>query len=112
MTTRAADDDLLLEQFFQSAREQEIADRGFTQRVMRQLPGRSLQLSHWWTALCLAVGLVLFVAFKGWQPLLVNTISLLHNIVVDVKPIPLFVTIGIFCSLTLLDLAHRMERLA
>ncbi len=56
--------DKLLEDFF-AANRQEIADNGFTRRVMRRLPDRSDRLAHVWTALCFALAVVLFVALDG-----------------------------------------------
>lgn len=58
--------DKLLEQFFADNR-QEIADNGFTRRVMHRLPSNSRRLSQIWTAFCFTLALVLFVAFDGLQ---------------------------------------------
>ena len=102
-------DDKLLEQFFQTARTQQIEDRGFTQRVMRQLPDRALQLSRLWTGGCLLMGVVLFVVFHGWQPVSMGLSSLLHTLVTEVKPVPFFVTMGVLCSLSLLELVHKLD---
>jgi hypothetical protein len=103
-------DDLLLEQFLAPAREQQIEDRGFTQRVMQQLPDRAWRLSQWWTFTCVALALALFVVFKGWQPMLAGLFSLLHVLTAEVKPIPLFIGMGVVCSLSLLSLVQRFER--
>ncbi|ADV45218.1 DUF5056 domain-containing protein [Bacteroides helcogenes] len=59
-------DDKLLEQFFAGNR-QEIADNGFTRRVMHRLPNRSHRLSQIWTAFCFTLALVLFVTLDGLQ---------------------------------------------
>ena len=56
--------DKLLEDFFAEHR-QEIADNGFTRRVMRRLPDRSNRLAQIWTALCFTLAAVLFVALDG-----------------------------------------------
>ena len=63
-------DERLLEQFFQAARQVELDDDGFTERVMRRLPDRSLRLSRLWTAACIVAGLLLFTLLGGWQSLL------------------------------------------
>lgn len=59
-------DDKLLADFFADNR-QEIADNGFSRRVMRRLPDRTRRLSQAWTAFCSTLALVLFVAFDGVQ---------------------------------------------
>ena len=45
-------DDKLLQQFFEPARQKQIEDNGFTERVMRRLPdkAKALKLSNYWTA--------------------------------------------------------------
>ncbi len=60
-------DDLLLEQFFQTARSEQLADKGFSHRVMARLPERQMWLSRIWTAACIAVALAVFSFFDGWQ---------------------------------------------
>lgn len=59
-------DDKLLKQFFADNR-QEIADNGFTRRVLHRLPDHSRRLSQIWTVFCFTLALVLFVAFDGLQ---------------------------------------------
>lgn len=64
------DNDLLL-RFFHEHR-QEIADNGFSQRVMRRLPAPALApgQSRLWRAVCLTAGLVFFFFTHGWEQLL------------------------------------------
>ena len=66
-------DDLLLQQFFAEAAQQEIEDNGFTERVMQQLPDvrtdNVRRLSRLWSLFCILVGVGLFFAFGGWQVL-------------------------------------------
>ncbi len=65
-------DEQLLRHFFASS-PQEIADDGFTRRVMQQLPDNLLRvrrmrrLSRLWTATCCSVALLLFVHFDGFR---------------------------------------------
>ena len=59
-------DDKLLKQFF-SEHKQEIADNGFSRRVIKSLPDRSLKISRIWTTCCSAVALILFFALDGLQ---------------------------------------------
>ena len=104
-------DDKLLEQFFQPARAQQVEDRGFTQRVMKRLPDKALRLSSVWTTFCVVVGIALFVAVKGWQPLLMGLSSLIQNMTENIHPLTFFVTMGVLSCLALLELIHRFERM-
>lgn len=61
------DNERLIEQFMKQHR-QEIADDGFTERVMRGLPERKPQhdwLPTIWNAVMMTLALVLFIAFGG-----------------------------------------------
>jgi len=70
-------DERLLEQFFQQARQQEIADDGFTERVTRSLPDSHLQQSRWWTLFCVGLGVVLFTIAGGWRLLSLLMVKML-----------------------------------
>lgn len=59
-------DDKLIADFFANQR-QEIADQGFTRRVMRRLPDRNQRLSQLWSSCGFALALALFVALDGVQ---------------------------------------------
>lgn len=74
-------EDKLLESFFADNR-QEVADNGFTRRVMRRLPDRGNRLARVWTTVCFTLAAVLFVALDGieivWNVLhetFVNTVQ-------------------------------------
>jgi len=61
------DNDRLIEQFMKQSR-QEIADNGFTERVMRSLPEPKAQhdwLPAVWNGVMIVVAIVLFVLFGG-----------------------------------------------
>lgn len=58
--------DKLLKSFFAGQR-QEVADNGFTRRVMRSLPYRSNRLARLWTAGGFTLAAVLFVLLDGVQ---------------------------------------------
>ena len=64
-------DNMMIEEFFKQAARQQIEDNGFTERVMRNLPDRKLEvvrkLSQLWTLFCMAVAGVLFFMLGGWQ---------------------------------------------
>ena len=58
------DDDELLARFFNENRV-ELADDGFSARVMQQLPSRSVRLSRIWTLVCTLAGVVFLVWADG-----------------------------------------------
>lgn len=108
---KVAIDDRLLQQFFAAARQKEIADDGFTERVIERLPDRALRQSYVWTACCVVLGLVLFVAFQGWQPLALGLLSMTRMLVAEVRPVPFFMTAGVLSCLALLAFVQRFERM-
>ena len=64
-------DDILIEDFFKQAAQQQIEDNGFTERVMQSLPDTQMEtvrrLSRLWTVFCVLSGVLLFFLFGGWQ---------------------------------------------
>lgn len=60
------DNDKLLKDFF-AANKREIADNGFSRRVMHHLPDRSNRLAHLWTTFVMTAGAVLFIALGGLE---------------------------------------------
>ena len=64
-------ENVMIEDFFKQAAQQQIEDNGFTERVMHSLPDRKdhvvRRLSQLWTLFCIAVAGVLFFMFGGWQ---------------------------------------------
>ena len=64
-------ENIMIEAHFKQAAQQQIEDNGFTERVMKNLPDRKLdvarRLSQLWTLFCLVVAGVLFFVFGGWQ---------------------------------------------
>lgn len=62
----------LLRQFFSEAAQQQIADDGFSERVMHRLPSRINWFNRLWTAFCILVFAVLFVVFDGMSQLAVQ----------------------------------------
>lgn len=57
-------DDQLINKFMQ-ANKREIADNGFSRRVMRRLPIRAKVLSDMLTAMGIVVSCILFIVFDG-----------------------------------------------
>ena len=80
-------DNLLIEDFFKQAAQQQIEDNGFTERVMASIDNAQLSihnsqlsihnyqftkgklLSILWTCFCVAVALALFILLGGWESL-------------------------------------------
>lgn len=91
------DNEVLLKQFFSDAAQQQIADEGFTERVMQSLPadaGWSLSsllsplssfktFNRLWTLFCVAVFIVLFVVLRGWELLAIHFEVLLRTLAVE-----------------------------
>ena len=99
------DNDILLKQFFQEASQQQIADDGFTERVMRHLPQHSLLVAHgrWltrlWTAFCIVVFAILFVLFDGWTLLAIQLEVLVRTMAVQTISINLLMVATILFGL-------------
>ena len=64
--TELDNNDKLLRDFF-SASKQEIADNGFSHRVMSHLPYRSNRVARVWTALIMAIATILFIKLGGLE---------------------------------------------
>ena len=60
------DNDKLLKDFF-AENKREIADNGFSRRVMHHLPDRSNRLARLWTVFVMTVGATLFVTLGGLE---------------------------------------------
>lgn len=104
-------DNQLLEQFFSEARQQTMADDGFTERVVQRLPDRAIRQSRYWTACCVAIGVVLFIVFKGWEPAVLGFHAMVHHLLHGVQVVPLFTTLVVIASLGLLGLVRRFEQM-
>lgn len=61
-------DELLVRKFFEENRT-DIPDSGFTRRVMRRLPDRTRRLNRIWTAICVALGVVVAVKLDWLEAL-------------------------------------------
>lgn len=72
-------DDKILKKFF-AENKQEIADNGFTRRVMHRLPDRSYRLANILTAICMAVAIVVFIVSDG----LMAIVGILREIFVSI----------------------------
>ena len=78
-------DDILIKDFFQEAAQQQIADNGFTNRVMESLPdsiaSETHRLTRLWTWFCILIGGLLFYALNGWDALVSSGRMLLSTTV-------------------------------
>ena len=63
---KEVDNDKILRNFF-TENKQDIADNGFSRRVMRRLPDRSYRLVRLWSAFVAAVATVLFIWLGGLE---------------------------------------------
>ena len=63
---KEVDNDKILSNFF-TENKQDIADNGFSRRVMRRLPDRSYRLARLWSAFVAAVATVLFIWLGGLE---------------------------------------------
>lgn len=102
-------DEALLERFFSQQRA-EIQDHGFSRRVMRQLPSRNNKLNRWWTAFCIMLGIVFFIAIRGWKVLADAITVAVRTVpaqdVFQLTPVTLAVALG---ALALMFVLHRVE---
>ena len=102
-------DDKMLEAFFRETRETQIEDDGFTTRVLRQLPDRTLQLSRLWTLFCVAVGAVLFVWVGGWETLVTSFKVLVCTSVVDCHPLSLLLSVCVLSALAIYETVRNID---
>ena len=78
-------DNIMIEEFFKQAAQQQIEDNGFTERVMMNLPDsqaeKTHRLSQLWTWFCILLGVVLFFAFGGLETLKASIMVVLQTVV-------------------------------
>ncbi len=100
-------DDLLLEQFFQPAREMQLADDGFTQRVMQRLPDRQMQRSRLWTAACVVLSLALFTLVGGWRLLALGVLKMLTTVPTTGQVAQLWIALVVVSVLLVTEVLRR-----
>ena len=108
-------DDLLLEQFFQAARSEQLPDDGFTHRVMTRVaaadPMSASRLSWLWTAACIMVALIFFTLMGGWNIVMAGIVSVLTTMPTTSTQLIHLMTCGaILTALVVAELVRR-ERL-
>ena len=85
-------DNILIEQFFQEAAQQQIEDNGFAERVMAAIgtPKRSVICAQrLWTLFCIAVALGAFIYLQGWTICLSYAVMFLTYVEVFFRTLPL-----------------------
>jgi hypothetical protein len=112
-------DNELLEKLFKEARQMEVADNGFTQRVMQQLPQAEayhpllrsrLALSRLWTGFCITVAVVLFVLMRGWELIGYGLLMLMNNSQALKDNLVLFVALAVVGGAACIYETVRRER--
>lgn len=72
-------DEQMLVRFFEENR-QDFADNGFTERVAKQLPSRTMKINRIWTVICWIVGIAFFYFMDGLGQLRNVGILLLNDV--------------------------------
>ena len=100
----------LLEQLFQPMKEMKVADDGFTNRVMQQLPQRDVRrLSRLWTVFCVIVAVVLFVMMRGWDILVYGLLMLANTPPTSQQILTFAFSVGIIGLLALSEVVSRVR---
>jgi hypothetical protein len=104
-------DNEMLEQMFRPMKEMKVADNGFTERVMKQLPRRDVwQISRLWTAFCIAIAVVLFVLLRGWELIAYGLLMMMNNIDVAKSNLLIVTVLAGVLGLVFLSDVVRRER--
>jgi hypothetical protein len=104
-------DNEMLEQLFRPMKEMKVADNGFTERVMKQLPRRDVwQISRLWTAFCIAIAVVLFVLLRGWELIAYGLLMMMNNIDVAKSNLLIVTVLAGVLGLVFLSDVVRRER--
>ena len=93
------EEEQLLGQFFVE-HQLDVEDRGFTNRVMRRLPDRSVCLNRIWTAICSVAVVVLFFLTKGWVSILGTMQGFFTDMVTSVSQAGILSILGTMALLT------------
>lgn len=102
-------DNELLEQLFRPAREMQIADNGFSEKVMKDLPqGRDVKrLSRLWTIFCVVVAIVLFVLLGAWDTVIMGLLTWLSTLPNQHHLLMLTLTAGVLALLAVSEVVYR-----
>ena len=106
-------DEELIGKFF-AEQTFDVADRGFTSRVMRRLPDRSLWLNRIWTAVCAVAVVAVFIFTKGWITLAGSLQGLFADTVTSVSQVTLasaFATVVTLSALACYGLVTKIKEI-
>ena len=106
-------DEELIGKFF-AEQTFDVADRGFTNRVMRRLPDRSLWLNRIWTAVCAVAVVAVFIFTKGWITLAGSLQGLFADTVTSVSQVTLasaFATVVTLSALACYGLVTKIKEI-
>ena len=106
------DNEHLLQQFFNEAARQQIADDGFTERVMQHLPARKSWFGRLWTPFCITTFVVLFIIFRGWELLFAHLEGLLHSLAAQPFTSNMMMMLAIFFGLLVVGTGEVIYRSA
>ncbi len=104
------DNEHMLQQFFSEAAQEQIADNGFTERVMQQLPARTGWFTRLWTPFCITVFVVLFIVFRGWELLFVHFRGMLQTIASQTFTTNMLMIISVFFGLLFVGTSELIFR--
>ena len=114
-TQQPTADDLLLEQFFKPCSGEQLADDGFSRRVMTHIAEtdarRARRLSWQWTAACLCVALVVFTLTGGWYAIVAGIVGVLTTMpTTTAQLIHLMACGAVLTTLVAAELVRREHR--
>lgn len=110
-------DDELLGQLFLDSRQTDIADNGFSERVMQQIATVEKQraasdcrrLSRLWTAFCVGVATVLFVALHGWETLAYGLVMLVNTPPTQTQLLSLLLSVAVVGTMAIGEQLQRQK---
>jgi hypothetical protein len=110
-------DNELIERLFREARQMEVADNGFSDRVMERLNAdavvqqtalrRERLFSRLWTLGCVAIAAVLFVVLGGWNIIVYGLLMLLNTPPTHQQMLVFVVSVGVIGLLALNEVISR-----
>ena len=111
------DDELLKQIFQQASLPTDIADNGFTDRVMQQIATVEKQtaasdcrrLSRLWTTFCIALGIVLFVMLRGWEPIAYRLVMLMNNPPSQTQVLSVLLSVAVVGLMAVSELLQRQK---
>lgn len=108
-------DNQLIASFFRHAAEEQIADNGFTRRVINHLPADTVRQSRLWTLFCVVIAALLLYISNIWVDIVTNIEVFVETLPLyglpTLNPLPWMVVVATFLGLCIYE-AHQREQLA